>query len=385
MDFSKIRVLVTNGSGRQTLTIVRGLKAVGCKVAVLCTEKHDLCCASRFPDEKIVDERSANVHPEFVDFVLDLVKTGKYDVLLPVAEVATDRITERETEFLPYTRLACAPRAAYAQAGDKQKTYDAAMRLGIPCAKTRTDDETVDEFLARAEFPLIVKPRHGMGSMGFHKYDTEAAFRAAMEAKVFIPDEYIIQEFVDHEKRHGTYIMVDQHGDVKSALASEVVRWYPIDAGTSTLSVSIDDPDVLRYAGMILKEFGWRGYANVGFMMDKKDGQPKLLEINGRIPAPIKLTWICGFNVARQLVEMACGEEVTDYGMNKKFGMGARHFQADLMWFLKSPDRFRAKPNWFSWKNQTDLVLWWDDVKPFIVYTLSAFGQYKHFKELRKR
>ena len=343
---------------------MRGLKEVGCKVSVLCSNKQNLCYVSRFPDERIVDARSDNSHPEFVDFLLSLVKTGEYDVLLPVAEIATDRITEHEAEFLPYVRLACAPRAAYAQAGNKQKTYEAAQRAGVPCAYTRMDDETVEDFIAKAHFPVIVKPRHGMGSMGFHKYDTEADFRKALADGVFDPDAYILQEFIDHERRRGTFIMMDRKGKVRSAVADEIIRWYPIDAGTSTASMSIDDPVVLRYAADLLKEIDWSGYANVGFMMDKKDGKPKLLEINGRIPATIKLTWICGINVARQLVEMAMDEEVTDYGVNTKFGYNARHFQADLMWFLKSPDRFRTKPSWFSWRHACDLVFFKDDILP---------------------
>lgn len=385
MDFTKVRVLLTDGSARQTLTILHGLKEIGCHVTVLATTSKSVCAVSKLPDKKIVDSRCDCKNSEYVSFLMSLVSNGDFDVLFPIGELATNKITENEDEFKKYVKLACAPRSAYQNAFNKQKTYETALKLGIPCAYTRMDGQSVDEFLETAHFPVIVKPRQGMGSMGFHKYNTEKEFRDALSQKVFEPDEYIIQEFVEFDKRLGTYIMVDQNGHVKSSLASEVIRWYPIDAGTSTVSASIDAPQIIQYAGKLLKELGWNGYANVGFMLDKKTNTPKLLEINGRIPAPVKLTWICGINVAKQLVEMAYGEEVTYYPENKKFGMMARHSQADFMWFLKSPNRFKAKPSWFSWKNTADLVFWKDDPKPFFVYTFSGIFQYKEFMAKRKR
>ena len=385
MDFSKVRVLLTDGSGRQTLTILHGLKEIGCKVTVLCGSKKSICAVSRFPDGKIIDARAECGHQDYISFLLSQVNSGEYDVILPVGEVATDKITTNEDEFKKYVRLACAPRSAYQNAFNKQKTYETALRLGIPCAYTRMDSQSVEDYLKTAQFPIIVKPRQGMGSIGFHKFSTEQEFRDALNQKIFEPDQYIIQEFVPFDKRLGTYIMMDQHSEMKSSLASEVLRWYPVDAGTSTLSASIDAPEIIQYAGRLLKEFGWQGYANVGFMLDKRTNTPKLLEINGRIPAPIKLTWICGINVAKQLIEMAFDQEVTFYPENTKFGMMARHSQADLMWFIKSPNRFKAKPSWFGWKNTTDLVFWRDDPWPSFVYTVGAVSEYKSFMAKRKR
>ena len=56
MDFKGIRVLVCDGDGRQTLTILHGLKEIGCDISVLCSSKMDLCYASNIPKEKILDE-----------------------------------------------------------------------------------------------------------------------------------------------------------------------------------------------------------------------------------------------------------------------------------------------------------------------------------------
>ena len=158
--------------------------------------------------------------------------------------------------------------------------------------------------------------------------------------------------------------------NLDTTYACEVLRWYPIDAGTAVLIRTVDAPDIIRYTGDLLKALDWRGFANVGFMIDKNTGEPRLLEINGRIPASIKMSWLCGFNVAQQLIELAYGEKVTHYPVNRKFGIMTRHSHADLTWFFKSPERFRCSPSWFSWKNTKDVVFWRDDPLPFFAYSV---------------
>ncbi len=384
MDFSKVSVLLMDGKGRQTLTMLHEFKELGCRVAVLCSAKSDVCYASKLPDEKILYKDPLFTEDHF-RFMVKLLSGGKYDVLVPIGDASTEFVTNHEDAFKKYTRLACAPKSAFDVAADKQRTLQTALKLGIPIAHTRLDGQDIEEFLDSARFPIVVKPRHGSGSVGFHKVDSREEYYELIQKNGLDIDTCVVQEYIDHERRHGTYIFVDQHGDMKSAVVSEVLRWYPIDAGTSTVSASIDDPVVLEYAGRLLKEIGWHGYANMGFMIEKSTGDRYLLEINGRIPAPMRLTWMCGINAAKQFLEMVYDQEVTDYGMNTKFGMMARHFQADFMWFLKSPDRFRVKPSWFSWKNTADLVYWKGDPKPAIVYTFHAIFGYGKFMKKRKR
>ncbi len=385
IEFNKVRVLVTDGGGRQTLTIIHSLRELGCRVSVICHSKRDVCFVSRIPDKKILFVGNNLAYDEsYAAFVMDLVMTGDYDVLLPVAEKTTDIISNNELKIGQYVRIACAPREAYIKAFNKQCTFDVAINNGVPCPYTRKSDQSVENYLDRAVFPIIIKPRQGMGSMGFHKFETIEEFRDSLSYKRFNPDDYVIQEFVHFDKRIDAFLFIDQNGEVKTSMAVEVLRWYPLDAGTSTFTRTVRSPDVIKHGIEILQSLHWKGFADVSFMIDKKDNKPKLMEINGRIPAGIKLSWYCGFNVARQLVEMAYDEPVITYSDNEKFNLMARHSQADLMWFLKSKDRFKAKPSWFSWKNTTDLVYWKDDPKPFFVYTFSALLDYRKFMKKRQ-
>ncbi len=365
MNFTKLRVLVTDGSGKQPLAMIRGLKELGCHVTVLCGSKMDSCYVSNKPDRKILDACFKHRNEKTLERWIALVQTKDYDVIMPVGEDSTNLATEHESDLCLYVKLACAPRKSYIQAYNKQNTFDQAMKSGIPCPYTRRSDQDVQDYLKHVQFPIIIKPRQGLGSIGFHKFETETEFRDRLKDASFNVDNYVIQEFVNFDHRIDANIFMDKKGQVCTSYSADVLRWFPIDAGAGVLVRSINEPEAIKYAGLLLRDLGWQGFANVNFMIDKETGGPKLLEINGRIPASVKLAYMCGFNISRQLLEMAYDKDVTRYPENTQFGKYVRHFDTDIAWFLKSPDRFRAHPSWFSWENTEEVLFSKDDPKPF--------------------
>lgn len=367
MDFHGIRVLILEGSGKQTHAMIRGLKDIGCHVSVLCGSKSNTCYVSNLPDKKILKENISTLDDNYIPYLIELIKTGEYDVVMPIGEMSTNIATQHEAEITKYVKLACAPRDAYIKAFNKQITFDTAMEVGVPCPYTRHSKQSIEDFLSHAKFPIIIKPRQGLGSIGFRKFETEQEFRGYLRDPSFDVEQYVVQEFVNFDNRISTNMFVDQKGNICSAYAVDVLRWFPIDAGSAVLIQTLEADDVLEKGKQLLRALQWQGFANVGFMIDKETGEPRLLEINGRIPASVKLAYMCGFNISRQMLEMVYGQDVIQYEDNKKYGMRLRHLDMDLMWFLKAPNRFSAKPSWFSWKNTKEVLFDIHDPKPFFV------------------
>lgn len=377
MDFAKLRVLVIDAVGKQPIAMMRGLKEIGCHVTAVCGSKKSTGYVSNQPDEKILNEHIASLDNQALEELLKLVKGGKYDVVMPCGELATNFVTANEDVLMPYAKLACAPRETYIKAFNKQITFDTAIENEIPCPYTRHSKQSMEDFLEKCRFPIIIKPRQGLGSIGFHKFEKKEDFWPYMKEKGLNPDEYVVQEFVDFEKRIGTNLFVDQKGNVCTSYAVDVLRWFPIDAGAGVLIQTVDAHEALQYAGKLLQALHWKGFANVAFMLEKETGKPRLLEINGRIPASVKMAYICGCNVSRQMLEMVYDQDVIQYPENDRFGSYIRHFDTDLAWFLKSPDRFRTKPSWFSWKNTQEVLYSRDDKRPFYENLLNKVIGYK--------
>ena len=96
------------------------------------------------------------------------------------------------------------------------------------------------------------------------------------------------------------------------------------------------------------------------------------------------MEYMLGYNISQQMLEMAYEEDVVRYPENDKFGMYIRHFDTDLAWFFKSPNRFKAKPSWFSWKNTQEVLYSRDDRKPFWSHLLRKIFKYKEIMERKK-
>lgn len=382
MDFKGIRVLVLDGSGKQPIAMIRGLKEIGCHVTALCTSKLDTCYVSKLPDKKLLVKDMTPQNPNYIPFLLKQVKSGDYDVLMPIGELSTNPVTQHEDEFKPYVKISCAPRETYIKAFNKQITFDTAIENNIPCPYTRHSKQDIEEYLNTCHFPIIIKPRQGLGSIGFHKFEKREDFWPYMKEHNLDPDDYVVQEFVNFDRHIGCLLFVDQKGNVCTSYTVDVTRRFPLDAGSAVLLKSTDEQEALRDAGELLKALGWRGFADVAFMVDKKTGNHKLLEINGRIPQSVKMAYMLGNNISRQMLEMVYDEDVTQYPENKQFGVYLRHFDLDIAWFLKSPDRFKVKPSWFSWKNTQEVLYSKDDKRPFFV---NFFQKTLGYKKIMKR
>ena len=76
------------------------------------------------------------------------------------------------------------------------------------------------------------------------------------------------------------------------------------------------------------------------------NGEYKIIEINPRVPASLRAAAISGVNFPEIIVSDAVGtgSPRMDYSPGKVL----RYMGIDIMWLLKSPQRFHAKPGWLK-------------------------------------
>ena len=126
----------------------------------------------------------------------------------------------------------------------------------------------------------------------------------------------------------------------------------------------------------------WRGAADIDLIQDPRDGIAKIMEINPRVSGSVKVVLNSGVNIAEQIIQLASNEEVSDYLEYKK-DIRMRCLHTDILWFIKSPNRFHTSPSWFSWKNTVDQIWSFDDPIPFLTFSIQSLFKYK--KEMKKR
>jgi predicted ATP-grasp superfamily ATP-dependent carboligase len=193
----------------------------------------------------------------------------------------------------------------------------------------------------------------------------------------------VIQEYIPQtDLQYECSIFVDEENEVKSAMVFEKNRWFPVHGGSSTLNTSVKDETIVENCSRLMRLINWRGCCDIDLIRDPRDGVAKVMEINPRISGSGKIVLLSGVNLALQMLQMARGEEVTAFHDYKE-GVRLRCLYTDFLWFLKSKDRFKAKPSWFSMKNTKEQVFSWKDPLPYFAFSMGSLLKLK--RELKKR
>ena len=383
MDFKGVRVLMLDGYGRQCAIILKELHDLGCVVTAVCCSKDDVAYRSRFTKDKILEPATRHDMNALEKLLDREIPSGKYDVVFPMNEPSTKLLLENSDKYRKYVKYACADKEGFVNAENKQLTMELCMKNGIPCPITKMDDESMDEFLKKVSFPLILKPRIGSGSRGIHKADNKTELDELINSGTVKVEEYVIQQFMQRGEVHRvSYTFIDNDGVTKTSILAKSSRPYPLGIGTNSLFESCWMPEVALQAEKLLKLMNWHGYASVCFIENEEDHIPRVMEINGRVSASIKTSVVCGAHVVRQNLERAYEQPVTSYMFKYPDGLVVKHSQASLMWFLKSPERFR---DGIKLRKSHDVVFSWSDPKPWFFYTIGCFKKYGDEMEKRKR
>lgn len=384
MDYSKIRVLILEGYARQALPMAKAFRRLGCQVTTLNSSKLDVGYTSRYPHHKIIGCCSRDDYEGTLNQVRGLLKTNKYDLVVPLVDFSADLLARNYDEFKQYAKLATNRFDVYDIAQDKLKTMKICMDNDIPCPKTLTDIKDV-EVLRGIEvmYPIVIKPRIGYGAVGFKVINSYDDLVSVVTRKKINLSDYVIQEYIPQtDLQFEAAMFVDSNNEVKSSLVFSKNRWFPVEGGSSTLNITIDRPDIVETCSRLLKTIGWRGCADVDLIQDPRDGIAKVMEINPRVSGSVKICFEAGIDLARQIIEYEFGEEVTKY-RDYKLGQRLRCSQTDLLWFLKSPNRFNSEPSWFSFKQTKDHIFSLEDPLPWLSFSIQAVMRYK--AEMRKR
>lgn len=384
MEFSKIHVLILEGYARQALPMIKAFYKLGCTVTTLNASRLDVGYTSRYPHNKIIGICSRDDYEGTVYQVRELIQTKKYDLVVPLVDFSADLLARNYEEFRKYAKVATNPFDIYDLAQDKLKTMQICMENNIPCPQTLTGIRNVESLKdIDIKYPIIIKPRVGYGAVGFKVIKSYEDLQAVVSNKKIDLLDYVIQEYIPQtDVQFEAAMFVDGENDIKSALVFSKNRWFPVEGGSSTLNITINRQDIVETCSKLLKTIEWRGCADIDLIQDPRDGVAKVMEINPRVSGSVKICFEAGIDLARQIIEYEFGEEVTEY-REYKLGQRLRCSQTDLLWFIKSPNRFNSEPSWFSCKQNKDHTFSIDDPMPWLSFSIQAVMRYKN--EMRKR
>lgn len=376
------KVLLIEGRARQVLPMSKALRKMGCEVTTYNISKLDPGYASKYPHRKLISYFNPKDFEGTYEAIISELKNYHYDIVIPMNDEAAIILAQNKKEVERYTHVHVNDWDIFQMASDKLKTMEVCMNNNIPCPKTYQDLATLLSDGDGLHYPVVCKPRTGCAAVGFHlAYDVDDLKNYYQKAT----EKYgpcLIQEYIPQDGlQYKAELYIDRNGILKGACVFAKVRWYPIDGGSSTLNETVTRPDIVAGCQKLLQEIGWRGYADIDLIEDPRDGKAKIMEINPRITGSVKICFEAGVNFAQMIIDDFLGKEVKpQFEVKHKF---LRYMHTDVLWFLKSKNRFSCKPSWFNFKNTTDQIFSWSDMWVFLAYTLQGFSKLK--KDNKKR
>lgn len=377
-----LNVLLIEGRARQVLPMAKSLRELGCVVTTYNGSRLDPGYASRYPQRKLLAFFDIHESEKSYLAIRSELEKYHYDLVIPMNDDVAILLSQHKEELESLTTIAVEDWPVFQMASDKLKTMQVCMDNNLPCPLSFTDKNDYLENKSKVQFPVVVKPRTGCAAVGFHIARNEEDLIDYYDKAERKYGKMLIQEYIPQDGlQYKCELYMDRTGQLKGACVFAKVRWYPINGGSSTLNETVDRPDIISTCRTLLEKIGWKGYADIDLIEDTRDGKVKVMEINPRITGSVKICFEAGVNFSRLIVDDYLQKDVVpQLEASHKY---LRYMHTDILWFLKSPDRFKCKPSWFSFRNTADQIFDWRDLWVFFAFTLQGFGKLIKDKEKR--
>ena len=377
------KVLILDGGAAHAMAIAECLKKSGYGVAVICDDKNEYGYHTKFADERYLGVDSHK--KEYAEFMLGFLKEHKFDVLIPTSDTAAEFMSFHKKELEQLTGVLMPERKVFEMGYDKNNLMTVCRENGFPHPQTidlnGLEIDKVHKFekfegLKNFPYPGLLKPNLTSGGRGMTIVNS---IEELLKVYPAIHDQYgecHLQQFIKEGGRQvKVQIMTDKNGDMAYSSVIWKQRYYPVNGGSSCCNVTIDDPVIAAVCGLVLKAIGWIGFADFDLIEDPQTKQLLIMEINPRIPACVRSAFKSGMDYATMIADMTLGKPLREYKYES--GKRLRHLGFDVLWFLKSPNRFKSEPSWFKFFGRD---LYYQD---WICGDFSAFfwGSWGNFKK----
>lgn len=384
--YKDLKVLLMEASSRAALPMARGFHNLGCRVTTVAETKLAVGILTRFADEKIVVKEIDSNEEIAAKAYVEIIRSGKYDLVVPLSDFSATVASKNKTEWESTgAKIAVNDWSVFENIIDKSRTMKICEENGIPAPKTLFSDNPVKEVEdGIIAFPIVVKPKTGIGSIGFNIVRDMETLKRILADYDDQNGPLLVQEYVEQgdHPQYGAEFFRGRDGSINYGVVVKKARWYPIDGGSGLCSISIHNETIANACKRLLDALNWNGCANFDLVWDEKKAEAKILEINGRTGAAVKVAFLAGVDVCRVIIENELGYEPTVYDQYAD-GRATTCFLVDCLWFLKSKNRFKTKPSWFARWKYKDVVFSWSDILPSFGFLILSCKNFR--KEMKKR
>jgi RimJ/RimL family protein N-acetyltransferase len=298
-----IPVLVTATCGDVGQAVMKSLLMAGSRFVVHAADTNDGAATMFVPQgcfHRLPSARSEADYAPYTAAVDELCREHGIEAVIPASEAEIRALSVLPSHpLLPCgARIVGQPPHIIATHGDKLRSFQyLAPKVALADFCDGTDRATVDVFLAKHGFPLIVKERQSQGMRSVSVLQD----RDGLELLLPRFDKPLLQTLLKGDDQEYS-VGVFSHGDDIRLISFQ----RRLDGmGCSWYARLDQNAVVLDYARQIALAAGTQGSINVQLRLTP-DG-PRLLEINPRFSSLAAARAACGFNDVAWSVQQALG------------------------------------------------------------------------------
>jgi len=279
------------GGDYQGLGIVRSLGRHGVPVCVIDDER-SIARYSRYTTISKLVPSLLNAS-DTAEILLDAGREHGLDgwVLYPTRDELVAALSQYREELARVFRVPTPAWDTVKSLWDKRNTYHMAEKLGIPMPRTWYPKSIEELDQIDGHFPVALKPAikehfiYATKSKAWRADNLRQLRQLVTRALRHIPiEEIIIQDLIPGD---GTcqyaFCSFFKDGESIAQITACRRRQHPLEFGrSSTYAETVELPILEEYSKCFLRAIKYYGLVEVEFKYDPRDGQYRLLDVNGR-------------------------------------------------------------------------------------------------------
>ncbi len=280
---------------------------------------------------------------EFIDFLINMAtREGiKNWILMPSNDHAVFNISKHAGKLKEFYRIISPDSGKLERIYDKELLIRTCLSAGIPVPVSWFPAASGEIEYSELKYPLLIKGKNGLT---FYKNTGKKAFLAdrkeslaeALEKirnKTPFSNIYIQNLLPVENNKPVSFTAFSINGEMKTYWMGVKVREHPPDFGTATYSRSVNKPELIPLAEKLLKTLEFTGVCEIEFLLDPRDHEYKLIEVNARTWLWVNMAIKSGINYPVMVYNY-----LNDIPMNYPYNIGSKcewmHYLTDIPFSL---------------------------------------------------
>lgn len=295
----KNKIIITSAGAGPSIAVIKALKTQKEIPFEIIAMDMDITAAGLYLADRYIVSPSVN-DDNFIDFMLDYCRKEKINFVLPIFDIETPLFAKNKKRFKKEAGVEVLVNDynVIDTCNDKLKTYWYCKKNNIIVPKIYTNEERNKRSIA---FPVLLKPRFGIGSNELLKIANEKELEAILPLK----DGFLLQEYIE-----GVEYTIDSISDFNGCCLIALPRErMVVKAGQTVKGRSVYDLRLIEYGKTIAEKFRIKGPACAQCKI--KEERIYFIEMNPRYGTGISLSVGAGLNIPLIHLKLALNKKIS--------------------------------------------------------------------------